>query len=65
MKWFSEEKRYGFIEPDDGGRDVFVHHSIMQLYGLRSGDLFRGVRVVFTVGQRAGHGLEATAIALA
>lgn len=45
VKWFSAEKGYGFITPDDGSRDLFVHHSQIQMNGYRS--LEQGQRVRF------------------
>jgi CspA family cold shock protein len=47
VKWFSAPKGYGFIAPEDGGKDVFVHYSEIQMTGyaeLNEGDL-----VEFTV----------------
>jgi cold shock protein len=36
VKWFNEQKGYGFIQPDNGGKDVFVHISAVERSGLRS-----------------------------
>ena len=47
VKWFNPSKGYGFIQPQDGGKDVFVHISAVQQAGLR--DLKEGQRVSYEV----------------
>ncbi|MEZ5921663.1 MAG: cold-shock protein [Parvularculaceae bacterium] len=36
VKWYNTQKGYGFIQPDDGGKDVFVHATALEAAGLRS-----------------------------
>jgi cold shock protein len=47
VKWFNAQKGYGFIEPDGGGKDVFVHITAVQEAGLRG--LNDGQKVTFEV----------------
>jgi CspA family cold shock protein len=47
VKWFNAQKGYGFIQPEGGGKDVFVHISAVERAGLR--ELREGQRVSFEV----------------
>jgi CspA family cold shock protein len=59
VKWFNDAKGYGFITPDDGAKDLFVHHSSIDGFGYKS--LSDGAKVEFE--QRAGaKGPEATRV---
>jgi CspA family cold shock protein len=50
VKWFNAEKGFGFIAPEDGGKDLFVHHSEIQGGGGRA-TLSDGQEVEFEVGE--------------
>ena len=47
VKWFNPTKGFGFIQPDDGSKDVFVHISAVERSGL--GDLREGQRISFDI----------------
>ncbi|MDR1840496.1 MAG: cold-shock protein [Holophagales bacterium] len=49
VKWFNAEKGYGFITPDEGGADLFVHHSAIQEKGFRT--LQENQRVNFEIAE--------------
>ncbi len=59
VKWFNGEKGFGFITPNDGGADVFVHFSEIQASGFRS--LEENQAVSYTVAQGA-KGPQATGV---
>jgi CspA family cold shock protein len=52
VKWFNATKGYGFIQPSDGSRDVFVHISAVERAGLRT--LVEGQRVTYDIATERG-----------
>jgi cold shock protein len=60
VKWFNDSKGYGFITPDDGAKDLFVHHSNIAGEGFKS--LTEGARVEFEAREGA-KGPEAANVA--
>ena len=52
VKWFNATKGFGFIQPEDGGQDVFVHVSAVERAGMRS--LTEGQRVSFEIVKERG-----------
>lgn len=59
VKWFNEKKGYGFIVPDEGGKDLFVHHSNITMDGFRT--LQEGQKVEYEAVQ-GQKGPEATKV---
>ena len=52
VKWFNAQKGYGFIRPDDGSKDVFVHVSAVERAGL--GSLNEGQKVTYEIARERG-----------
>ena len=61
VKWFNNSKGYGFIAPEEGGDDVFVHFSAIQADGYRS--LQEGQQVTFDV-EQGPKGLQASQVSV-
>jgi len=51
VKWFNSEKGFGFIEPEDGGKDVFVHFRQINNNGQDRVSLDEGQKVTFEIGE--------------
>ncbi len=59
VKWFSEQKGYGFIVPDDEGKDLFVHYSNIEMEGFKT--LYEGQKVEYEAAEGT-KGPEATKV---
>jgi len=59
VKWFNDSKGFGFITPDEGGEDLFAHHTSVQMNGFKT--LKEGQKVEFEV-KKGPKGLQASNI---
>ena len=59
VKWFNDEKGYGFISPDEGGEDLFVHHTGIAGSGFKS--LEEGAKVEYEA-TRGNKGMQAESV---
>ena len=59
VKWFNDQKGYGFVTPDGGGEDLFVHHTSIEAEGFRTLQEGQAVQFEITQGQK---GLQATSV---
>ena len=63
VKWFNDQKGYGFIQPEDGSKDVFVHITAVQRSGIP--DLQEGAKVTFEIQpDKRGRGPQAVELQL-
>ncbi len=61
VKWFSDSKGYGFIAPDQGDKDVFVHYSVIQMEDEKFRSLAEGQKVEIEY-EKGAKGLQATKV---
>ena len=63
VKWFNDQKGYGFIQPDEGGKDLFVHHSAINGQGFKT--LPEGAKVSFEAreGQKGPEAINVAVVA--
>lgn len=62
VKWFNSQKGFGFIQPDDGGKDVFVHVTAVERAGMRQLD--EGQKVSYEISMDRGKAAAANLKAL-